>query len=354
MRLSFISTLVAVGGASAAALPAPAIPTGAPSLPLSAFNNTPGTFGAPLTLEDALKIGTTKAPSFKVNAAVAAAAQCSNPRIRTEWDSLAAADRTAYVTAIKCLLGNGASGAFSQAQNRYEDFVALHQTLTPNVHSGSDFKNAKFLIWHRYYLWSYEDALRSECGYKGALPWFDETKYAGNFAASSIFSNDYFGSVTTGGGCVTNGKFANLALHVGPGTGNTAHCLARNGDNSKTANGNTALFNACYQKTDYKDMAACLEGAHAWGHNGIGAVMQDVYASPGDPVFFLHHAFIDRQFRIWQNVNSARAASIDGLDKAGNALTLSTSVSLNGIRPNVVIGDIIDTLGTKLCYKYNY
>jgi tyrosinase len=35
-------------------------------------------------------------------------------------------------------------------------------------------------------------------------------------------------------------------------------------------------------------MAACAEGgAHAWGHNGIGAVMQDVYASPADPVFFL-------------------------------------------------------------------
>ena len=40
-------------------------------------------------------------------------------------------------------------------------------------------------------------------------------------------------------------------------------------------------------------MASCAEGgAHAWGHNGIGSVMQDTYASPADPVFFLHHGFI--------------------------------------------------------------
>lgn len=103
-------------------------------------------------------------------------------------------------------------------------------------------------------------------------------------------------------------------------------------------------------------MASCAEGgAHAWGHNGIGAVMQDVYASPSDPVFWLHHAFIDRNFRIWQNKDAGtRTTTINGNDKAGNPLTLDTTVNVYGMRPDVQIRDILDTTSTTLCYKYNY
>jgi tyrosinase len=368
MRLSFISTALTVCASTQLAAAA-AVPTStplAPALPLSAFNNT---LVHLLTLEEVLsgaKVETKPATNAKIQV-LAAAAQCSNPRVRVEWDSLTTAQRTNFVTSVKCLLGNKASGQFKQAKNRYEDLVALHQDLTLNVHT-----NSKFLIWHRYYLWTFEDIMRTECGFTAPLPWFDETKYSGKFASSSIFSADWFGAINVGGNCVTNGvspqaksllskelidcqKFAGLTLNVGPGTGNGAHCLARNNDDSKTINTNAQMVSGCNARSTYSDMAACSEGAaHAWGHNGIGAVMQDVYASPGDPVFFLHHAFIDRNFRIWQNANPARASSIDGTDKAGNPLTLQMSVSVNGLRPNVVIGDIIDTLGTKLCYKYNY
>jgi tyrosinase len=82
--------------------------------------------------------------------------------------------------------------------------------------------------------------------------------------------------------------------------------------------------------------------------------MQDTWASPGDPIFWLHHAFIDRNFRVWQNANAVRTSSVNGKDKAGNALTLDTTVSVNGIRPTVKIRDILSTTGGTLCYKYNY
>jgi|TARA_R110002003_G_scaffold25_7_gene1188 tyrosinase len=102
-------------------------------------------------------------------------------------------------------------------------------------------------------------------------------------------------------------------------------------------------------------MASCAEGgAHAWGHNGIGAVMQDVFASPADPVFWLHHAFIDRNFRIWQNRDSSRVNNVDGTDAAQNPLTLDTTVNVYDFRPTVQIRDILDTTSEKLCYKYNY
>lgn len=348
MRLSLLSVVLATAyGASAAAVPTPSL---APKLPLDAFKTTPFTGK---TLAELLALPMSPAPTTAPEARpqlLAAAATCSNPRVRYEWDSLSANDKTSFVNAVKCLMGLPRSGQFSNSQSRYEDFVALHQTLTPNVHD-----NSKFLVWHRYYIWAFEDELRSRCSYSGSLPWFDETKYAGRFSQSSIFSDAYFGAIGIGGNCVTNGKFAGLTLNVGPGTGNGRHCLARNGDASLTANCNSDVVNACQRQTDYAGMAACAEGgAHAWGHNGIGAVMSDKYASPGDPVFFLHHAFIDRNFRVWQNADSARVGYINGNDKAGNPLTMNTNINIYSIRPDVKVSQIMNTLDTTLCYKYNY
>jgi len=345
----------------------------APALPIQRFVET-HKFIVPLTLEQAragMKNGTEEPPqqskeskpqqakpqvaekeeTFNVMSdEVSAAATCTNPRVRTEWDSYSDSDRQAYVGAIRCLMGRPPSGQFPASRSRYEDFVALHQTLTPNVHG-----NAKFLIWHRYYLWTFEDILRSECGFDRALPWFDETRYAGRFAQSSIFSDQWYGGINAGGNCITNGQFANLGINIGPGTGNTYHCLARNNDDSRTANCNSDFVNLCNSYGSYSDMAACAEaGPHAWGHNGIGAVMQDVYASPADPVFFLHHAFVDRNFRIWQNADSSRTQNINGNDGGGNPLTLDTTVNVYDFRPTVRIRDILSTTSDTLCYKYNY
>jgi tyrosinase len=82
--------------------------------------------------------------------------------------------------------------------------------------------------------------------------------------------------------------------------------------------------------------------------------MQDTYGSPADPIFWLHHGFIDRNFRIWQNKAASRTQTVNGADKAGNPLTLDTTVNVYDFRPTVRIRDILDTTSTTLCYKYNY
>ncbi|KAJ4989665.1 hypothetical protein SVAN01_04882 [Stagonosporopsis vannaccii] len=378
MHLSTITALSAATLVSGAAIKRqdsiPATPL-FPALPLSIFAETAG---HTLTLEEALAglnitdkihdladkihdgIEDLIEPNMKVSSANmrvstasvnAAAATCSSVRVRTEWDSVSTADRQNFVDSLKCLMKKAPSGQFAASKSRYEDFTALHQTLTPRVHS-----NSKFLLWHRYLLWTFESELRESCGLTATLPWFDETKYAGKFGQSSIFSSQWFGGIGLGGACVTDGQFANLAINVGPGTGNQPHCLARNGDSAKTINTGQSMVDACNSRATFADMAGCSEGgAHAWGHNGIGAVMQDVYASPADPTFWLHHGFIDRNFRIWQNQNSAvRTTTIDGTDVDGNALTLDTTINVYSFKPDVRIRDILDTTGSTLCYKYNY
>jgi tyrosinase len=276
---------------------------------------------------------------------------CRNPRVRVEWDSLSDGDKQAFVNSVKCLMKKRPSGQFRGSQNRYEDMVALHQSVTPSVHG-----NAKFLIFHRYYIWVFEDMLRRECGFAAPLPWFDEPRYSGRFAQSSIFSDRWFGAMNIRGACVANGQFAYLACNIGPGSGNTRHCLSRNGDESKTANTKKSITDACNGRSSYADMASCAEGAaHAWGHNGIGAVMQDTFAAPSDPVFWLHHGYVDRNYLNWQNSDArTRTTSVSGSEANGRGLTLDTTISVGGIRPDVRIRDVLNTQGSLLCYRYNY
>lgn len=345
MRLSFSSLLLACAATQ--------LVSAAPQRPAASLAPLPAASFAPikpLSLEEIQRLVNKKQPAEPPAPAFQAFATCGNPRTRMEWDSASTTQRTNYVNAIRCLMGRPRSGNFPRARNRYEDLVALHQDLTNNVH-----QNAKFLLWHRYYLWVFEDMLRAECGYNAGLLWFDESRYAGRFQESSIFSNQYFGSVAIGGRCVTDGVFRNMNVIIGPGSGSQLRCLSRNHRADWTANTNSGVVSNCNNINGYADMARCSEGgAHAWGHNGIGGEMLDMFSSPGDPVFFLHHAFIDRNYRIWQNANSARTTYVDGTDRAGNRLTLDTSISVNGIRPNVRIRDVLNTMDTTLCYRYNY
>jgi len=290
------------------------------------------------------------------------AASCqANPHVRLEWRRYSSSDKLAFVNSIRCLMNRPPSGNFPPATNRYEDLVRVHQMWMPNIHN-----NAKFLIWHRYYLWVFEQLLRTECGFNRAFPWWDETLDAGRFAQSDIFSPSYFGSlprpVNGQGVCVTNGAFAGVTLNIGPGTSNVPHCLSRGVDESLTAQANQGFVNTCNSRSTYASMSSCAEpGPHAYTHNGIGSVMSDVSASPSDPIFWMHHSFIDHNFRIWQNADVARrTTTIDGTDVAGNPLTMNMGIFMAGIRPDTNIRSILNTLGgveiggVPFCYRYDY
>ena len=68
------------------------------------------------------------------------------------------------------------------AKSRYDDFVAVHINQTLTIHS-----TANFLSWHRYFTWTYEQALRIECGYTGYQPYWNWGKYAFDPLNSPIF-----------------------------------------------------------------------------------------------------------------------------------------------------------------------
>lgn len=357
MRLSFTSAVLAASvPALVSAIPQPK-PSLAPPIPLSEFPTNP--LVKPLTVEETANFSpyTPPKPSelFKVNAFaadVSIQANCAAPRIRYEWDNASSATRQNFINGVRCLMGRPSAGGFPGSRNRYEDLVVVHQQSFTFVHG-----NSVFMPWHRYYLWVFEDVMRVECGFTDTLPWFDESRYSGRFPQSSIFTPQWLGGVDFGGQCVTNGQFAGITLNIGPGSTNRAHCLSRNNDNSKTSQTNSASVDNCYRNTFYPNMASCIEGGvHAQGHNGIGAVMQDPWSSPSDPVFWLHHAWIDRIWRIWQGGDPARItnAGLGGTDSGGGAITMDTWLHSGNIRPSKQIKDIISTVDERLCYRYNY
>jgi tyrosinase len=108
-----------------------------------------------------------------------------------------------------------------------------------------------FLHWHRYFVATYERALRDECGYTGAQPYWNWSLDAASglpmeqwpiynpdygFGGNGPYTTDHNATISwpyqagqTGGGCVSNGPFVNMTVNVGPGLqiGYNPHCLHR-------------------------------------------------------------------------------------------------------------------------------
>lgn len=186
---------------------------------------------------------------------------CARNRTRFEWRNYQTSDRQAFVKSIACLQGLPSAGAqYAPSTSRYEDFVQTHQVMTDTVH-----QNGIFLLWHRYFTWAFEKALRNECGFEDgrAMPWWDETLDSGKFAESPVFTSEYFGTLPTStadaGTCITDGAFANLTCNIGPGTDNVAHCLSRAVKEDQTAQASTAYVQYCAKQTVYGKFESCAE-----------------------------------------------------------------------------------------------
>jgi tyrosinase len=89
--------------------------------------------------------------------------------------------------------------------------------------------------------------------------------------------------------------------------------------------------------------------------------MTDVDSSPGDPVFYLHHNYLDRLYWQWQQINpTARLNLISGYTTINEPvtgwrnLTLDSTLNMYGIVENATVGDVTNIQGGYLCYEFEY
>lgn len=57
-----------------------------------------------------------------------------------------------------------------------------------------------------------------------------------------------------------------------------------------------------------------LEGAHNQVHRWVGGTMASGATAPADPIFWLHHAEIDRLWHLWQRNNPGKNPTLAGDD----------------------------------------
>lgn len=88
---------------------------------------------------------------------------------------------------------------------------------------------------------------------------------------------------------------------------------------------------------------------------------RDLYVSPGDPLFYLHHGMIDRTWWIWQQLDKRTRQSEKGISGTGTFLdsppsantTLDTVIDLGyAASPAVTMNDLMSTTEGPLCYIY--
>lgn len=264
---------------------------------------------------------------------------CTNPAIRKEWRELTNAEKTEYVRAAVCLRGlpKAKYADIDAVTTRMDDLVYSHFALNSKIHFV-----ANFLPWHRWYVHLHEDLLRTECGFTGTQPYWD---WSIDADAKDMPNSPVFDPVTGFGGdgkrtgsyepgfqrCVVDGPFANTNLTLAMGwpnmndPGNRLHCFTRefNGGEGNDENGeiiigemqvgayNSAVMDTIFAFDKFPDMVNMLEGLpHAQGLSfsilpylectNIPAVHSVIFGdmgpatSPNEPLFFLHHANVDR------------------------------------------------------------
>lgn len=99
-------------------------------------------------------------------------------------------------------------------------------------------------------------------------------------------------------------------------------------------------------------------GLHTTGHYAINGDNTDLYSSPNDPAFFLHHAMFDRLYWIHQLLHPREANKVTGTmtlqDRPPSRdATVDDLLQMGPVGETRPIKDMFDTLaGTPLCYIY--
>ncbi|OIW34170.1 Di-copper centre-containing protein [Coniochaeta ligniaria NRRL 30616] len=318
--------------------------------------------------------------------------------------TLSSKEKLSFIAAIKCMQAKPAKTTFKfpGSVSRYDDYQALHISQTDYIHF-----DGLFLPWHRYMLYLFEGELRSTCGYSGTIPYWnwslDASSGEANVLKSPIFdpvygfggNGPYIADISSfpddwktivdipgrqGGGCITDGPFKDRQIPMGPAnhTEYTPHCLRR--DISPwliTQTANSSVLYWALQATSHWDLDHRIEGLslavsgmtlHAAGHLGVGGMIGDManmYSSPGDPLFYLHHSMLDHVWDTWQRKKwPARKTDIGGPDTMWaypynyfgdipySNVTLQTPLNYGLIASTIKINDVMDTQGGQLCYTY--
>ncbi|KAJ7182211.1 Di-copper centre-containing protein [Mycena crocata] len=347
-----------------------------------------------------------------------AAAACTKPAVRKEWRTLSKAERTNWLDAVKCMAQLPHDEALTPSVDPsisnivpmnvsgsyYDDFVYMHMVnLNTRIHD-----TGLFLPWHRWYVQVYEDVLKSKCGFTGVSPYWNWVQDSGGVFTSDMFDDSDPESGLGGWGDPANdvrvpdGAFSNTSSfrlsYPSP------HPLRRNFTLQPFLNFPLAGFlseadeelyaNATFTPAerdkmvngfvgDFKGFQKYFEGFNG-SHGAVHLMMGGDLGGtcPGDapagcsggptfsanePLFWMHHAMVDKMWYDWQDSHPANKMAFSGgsVQALNNAtyynefpngaapfLSINSTMPADGLFPEPLIADVMSTTGGILCYTY--
>ncbi len=191
------------------------------------------------------------------------------PYSRKDQASMTSMEQERFLCALNMLVQNGT----------YGQLVDIHNILVQNHFQHG---TLRFLPWHRIYLVLLERSLRS-LHPDVALPYWD-------------WSNSQEQGIP--------GWLQNVTPTIVTPT-QTIHVI-RAPRTSQDLASIVSNIPSVLNQTDFNTFSPSLEGVHGAVHIWVGGSMSYIPTAPADPIFWMHHANIDRLWAQWQQSPQGR------------------------------------------------
>jgi hypothetical protein len=248
-------------------------------------------------------------------------------RCRKNVKALGADEKRRFVRAIKGLKARDSS-LNPGSQSRYDDYVKIHRSAMDAAMGGAAgwaHRDSAFFPWHRELLYRFEEELRSiEPGV--TIPYWDWTRAQANGNPGWPFTHDFIGvdgnnanqdRVEREAGAPSPYPYEfdpdTWTIVVKDSTSEPSFLTRDFGSRSDApglpqndviATGSNTTFRAAIGSSAYLTLRSRSEDLHNLVHRWVNGNMI-TGSSPNDPIFWMHHAAIDRMWTLWQEKNPA-------------------------------------------------
>lgn len=221
----------------------------------------------------------------------------------SRWDQLLQAMHLLHLQPDNAMIDNSTHLFAHDGQPSTAAFTDLH--ARSHMHHGDD----TFFPFHRRMMLDVETQLQmlsNDCSL--TLPYWNWAEETHQFDQSLVWHHSKLGSLQFG--CVENGVAANWSYYRGKQ--DKKSCLLRGTVKDphwspSAYNGYLPSWAELLQVMKHSDYSELRRKSENW-HNAFHCMIQGDMCSllaPRDPVFYLHHAMIDRYWYLWQKNHNA-------------------------------------------------
>ncbi|KAJ1502838.1 hypothetical protein HMI54_013230 [Coelomomyces lativittatus] len=252
--------------------------------------------------------------------------QCSSMRVRKPFEELSSSERATLVDAFWRMKENG---FMDRITRKHRSGMRYHGT-------------PHFMIMHRALVKEMEDELLRVAPSLQGIPFWNEVEDITNPQSSIVFTSTSFAALKDGD---LGPPFVG---YLDDRQRNVTRKPRKNSSRISWLPQNQVIARALQRFTTYGNMSRAIEvSPHNQMHAFIGGNMGNPTISPSDPIFWLHHAYIDLLWAIWQSLNPSHVEQLNYFN----------GTAINPGAPAAVYEDRYTNLDVtrylRLCYRYS-